>query len=267
MTEKSATEQRVAACIEYCGLHYAGWQRQKNAPSVQQEVEKALGQVADHEVRVVTAGRTDTGVHGIGQVVHFETTSRRKKENWLRGVNTWLPNDISLIWTHPVSADFHARFSARQRWYRYVLLNRQMSPSYLHGRVAWHRPALALEPMQRAALELIGQHDFSAFRAAGCQSKNPTRDLRKLEVNQQGAWFWFDVVADGFLQHMVRNLVGVLCRIGNGEEPVSWAGHVLKTRDRQQAGVTFPPGGLYFARVDYDPDFNLPPPPPVCCFW
>lgn len=267
MTGNSVAAQRYAACIEYCGFHYAGWQLQKNAPSVQAEVERAISEVADHNVRVVTAGRTDTGVHGIGQIVHFDTASQRSQENWLRGVNTSLPDDIALIWTHPVSDDFHARFGARQRWYRYVLLNRAVSPSYLHGRVAWHRFPLSLEPMQRAACDLLGAHDFSAFRAAGCQSKNPVKDLRTLEVNQRGHWIWFDVVADGFLHHMVRNLVGVLCRIGQGEEPVSWARHVLASRDRRQGGVTFPPDGLYLVKVDYDPEHKLPPPPPVCCFW
>ena len=267
MTDNPDSIQRYAACVEYCGMHYAGWQLQKHAPSVQGEVERALGEVANHDVRVTTAGRTDSGVHGIGQIIHFDTRSKRSEENWQRGVNTELPDDISLIWTQPVSDDFHARFGARQRWYRYVLLNRAVSPSYLNGRVAWYRYPLNLGPMQRAAEEIIGRHDFSAFRAAGCQSKNPVKDLRKLEINRHGDWFWFDAVADGFLHHMVRNLVGVLCRIGRGDEPVSWARYVLESRDRRQGGVTFPPEGLYFAQVDYDPVFRLPPPPPVCRFW
>jgi tRNA pseudouridine38-40 synthase len=259
--------QRYAACVEYCGLRYAGWQRQKHAPSVQQAVERAIGRVADHPVTVVAAGRTDTGVHGIGQVLHFDTPNRREAISWLRGVNTWLPDDISLIWTRPVSADFHARFAARQRRYRYIVFNREVSPSYLHGRVTWFRWPLKVDLMRQAAKSLLGTHDFSAYRAAGCQSKNPVKEMRQLEIGQSGQWIWFDVAADGFLHHMVRNLVGVLCAIGQGDAPVSWAREVLESRDRRRGGVTFPPAGLYFAAVDYDPDFALPPPPPVCRFW
>lgn len=263
----ASTAQRYAACIEYCGLHYAGWQRQKNAPSVQQTLEHAFSQVADHEIQTTTAGRTDSGVHGIGQIVHFDSPSNRDTNNWLRGVNTHLPSDISLIWVKPVDAHFHARFKARQRWYRYVILNRQVSPSYMHGRVTWHRQSLQLNEMQRAAQYLLGQHDFSAFRASGCQSKNPVKEIRQLTIEQNGPWIWFDVVADGFLHHMVRNIVGVLVTIGEGEMPATWSYEVLQSRDRSQAGVTFPPDGLYFAQVDYDPHYNLPPPPPVCRFW
>lgn len=262
-----AVVQRYAACIEYCGVEYSGWQRQKNAPSVQAAVENAISQVANHDVTVTTAGRTDTGVHGIGQIIHFDSNSHREEYNWNRGINTALPRDISLIWCKSVAADFHARFSARQRSYRYILLNRDVRPSYLSGRVTWYRNALSIERMQQAAASLLGKHDFSAFRAAGCQSKNPVKELRQLDVHQQGEWFWFDVTADGFLHHMVRNLVGVLCKIGTGEAEITWAKTVLDSRDRKIGGVTFPPDGLYFAKVDYDPKYRLPPPPPVCQFW
>jgi len=261
------TVQRYAACIEYCGLHYAGWQRQKNAPSVQQTLEHSLSRVGDHDIKVTTAGRTDTGVHGIGQIVHFDSASNRKVINWLRGVNTYLPDDISLIWLKPVRPDFHARFGARQRWYRYVILNREVSPSYLHGRVTWYRQSLDIEAMREAARCLLGKHDFSAFRAAGCQSKNPIKEIRELTVEQSGPWIWFDIVADGFLHHMVRNIVGVLAKIGTGEKAVLWSSQVLQSADRTQAGLTFPPDGLYFAQVDYDAEYRLPPPPPVCRFW
>ncbi len=267
MTAAAAGMQRYAACIEYCGMRYAGWQRQKHAPTVQEAVERAIGRVADHPVTVIAAGRTDSGVHGIGQVLHFDTPNRREAVSWLRGVNTWLPDDISLIWTRPVGDEFHARFGAIERRYRYVICNREVSPSYLHGRVTWFRWPLDIERMRAAATSLLGRHDFSAYRAAGCQSKNPVKDLRRLEIDQCGQWIWFDVAADGFLHHMVRNLVGVLVAIGQGEAPVSRAREVLDSRDRREGGVTFPPDGLYFAAVDYAPEFELPAPPPVCRFW
>jgi len=259
--------QRYAACIEYCGVEYSGWQRQKNAPSVQAAVEQAISQVANHDVTVTTAGRTDTGVHGIGQTIHFDSTSQREEYNWLRGINTALPNDISLIWCKPVADDFHARFGALQRSYRYILLNRPVQPSYLSGRVTWYHNSLSIDRMQQAAVSLLGTHNFSAFRAAGCQSKNPVKALRRLDVCQQGQWFWFDLTADGFLHHMVRNIVGVLCKIGTGEADINWARTVMESRDRKVGGVTFPPHGLYFAKVEYDPKYRLPPPPDVCQFW
>ena len=267
MGDPGAGMQRYAACVEYCGLRYAGWQRQKHAASVQEALERAIGRVADHPVDVVAAGRTDAGVHGCGQVVHFDTPNRRTAVSWLRGVNTWLPDDISLVWTRPVDRDFHARFRALGRHYRYVILNREVSPSYLHGRVTWFRWPLDIGAMRTAAQDLLGTHDFSAFRAAGCQSRSPVKELRRLEIGHAGQWIWFDVSADGFLHHMVRNLVGVLGAIGQGEAEPDWAREVLESRDRKQAGITFPPDGLYFAGVDYAPVFGLPPPPPVCRFW
>ncbi|MDE0097766.1 MAG: tRNA pseudouridine(38-40) synthase TruA [Gammaproteobacteria bacterium] len=259
--------QRYAACVEYCGVRYAGWQRQKHAPSVQEAVERAISRVADCRVGVVAAGRTDTGVHGSGQILHFDTPNLREEVSWLRGVNTWLPDDISLLWTRPVEGEFHARHKALERHYRYVILNREVSPSYLHGRVTWFRWPLDVEAMRAAAGSLLGTHDFSAFRAAGCQSLNPIKELRRLDIGHAGQWIWFDVSADGFLHHMVRNLVGVLCAIGQGEALPGWAAEVLASRDRKQGGVTFPPDGLYFSGADYAPDWRLPPPPPVCRFW
>ncbi len=259
--------QRYAACVEYCGWRYAGWQRQKHAASVQEAIERAISRVANHPVTVVAAGRTDAGVHACGQFLHFDTPHRRQSVNWLRGVNTWLPDDISLIWTQPVTDAFHARFHAQGRHYRYIMLNREVSPSYLHGRVTWYRWPLSLKTMQSAAESLLGVHDFSAFRAAGCQSRNPVKELRRLDIGQTGHWIWFDVSADGFLHHMVRNLVGVLCAIGQGRERPQWAQEVLMSRDRKNAGVTLPPDGLYFVGADYAPRFGLPPPPPVCRFW
>ena len=197
-TDNHNTTQRIAAGVEYCGANYCGWQLQRNADSVQARVEAAIARVADEAVRVVAAGRTDTGVHGGGQVIHFDTHNRRDANAWLRGVNSYLPHDISLLWTQPVADDFHARFGALQRRYRYVILNRAVAPSYLHGRVAWHYAKLSVAPMQAAADDLIGRHDFSAYRAAGCQAKNPHREIRALSVERSGEWIWIDVRADGF---------------------------------------------------------------------
>ncbi len=258
---------RIAACLEYCGVGYHGWQRQNHAPSVQQAVESAVSRVANQSIDVVVAGRTDTGVHAIGQIVHFDTSSNRIEEQWVRGVNTYLPDDISMIWARPVSQDFHARFSARQRSYRYVLLNRPVRPSYLHGRVTWHRAPLELEPMQEAARELVGRHDFSAFRAAGCQNKNPVKQVSLISLDQVGPWIWLDIVSDGFLQHMIRNIMGVLTRIGEGLEPVQWAREVLNSQDRKTGGITALADGLYFVSAQYDKIYNLPAPPEVCRFW
>ncbi len=258
---------RLAACIEYCGLHYCGWQRQAHSVSVQQQVENAISKVADQPITVLSAGRTDTGVHAIGQIIHFDTDSERTAKAWLRGVNSNLPNDISLIWTHQVEHDFHARFSVKQRSYRYVIFNRAVSPSYLRGLVTWHYGALDLMLMQRAARDLLGQHDFSAYRAASCQSKNPVKKIDTLTLGQSGSWIWVDIRADGFLQHMVRNIVGVLLRIGARLESVHWAQQVLESRDRTRGGATAVADGLYFVAVEYDAKFGLPDPPAVCRFW
>jgi tRNA pseudouridine38-40 synthase len=258
---------RIAACVEYCGVNYCGWQRQSNSPSVQQEVEQAISKVANEPLRIINAGRTDTGVHGIGQVIHFNTSSSRTRYEWLRGVNTFLPDDISLIWTHPVEQDFHARFSAKRRSYRYVILNRKVSPSYLHGRVSWYRESLDLFLMQRAAKDLVGRHDFSGYRAAGCQSKDPVKEVYHLSIDQSGPWIWLDITADGFLHHMVRNIAGVILRIGARLESVHWARAVLDSRDRKMGGVTATADGLYFVSVEYDEKYGLPDPPEVCRFW
>ena len=268
MTQTTLTQKtRIAACIEYCGVNYSGWQYQDNAPSIQQCVEKAISRVANEPVRVIAAGRTDTGVHGIGQIIHFDTRAERDRRAWIRGVNTHLPDDISLLWTQPVDDTFHARFSALERSYRYVILNREVGPSYLHGRVTWQHTALALEDMQQAAEALLGRHDFSAFRAAGCQAKSPQRTIRRLRLNRAGAWLWLDISADGFLHNMVRNIAGTLIRIGEGREAVEWAGQLLAAGERKHAGVTAPAAGLYFVAVKYPRRFALPPTPRACRFW
>lgn len=259
--------RRIAACLEYCGVGYCGWQRQKHVASVQAAVEAAVSRVANQSVDVIVAGRTDSGVHAVGQIVHFDTSGCRSDYQWVRGVNTYLPNDISMLWVHSVNQDFHARFSARQRSYRYILLNRPVRPGCLHGRVTWHRTPLNLELMQEAAKQLVGKHDFSAFRAAGCQSRNPVKQVNYIALDQVGPWIWLDICSDGFLHHMIRNIVGVLTRIGEGLEPVQWAGQVLDSRDRKTGSITAPADGLYFLCAEYDAKYNLPEPPEVCRFW
>jgi len=267
MINQTVSTSRFAACIEYCGKYYCGWQRQSYSPSVQATVEKAISKIANEEIQVVTAGRTDTGVHGIGQIIHFDTNSQRSPYEWQRGTNTYLPNDISLIWAVPVGADFHARFSALERSYRYVILNRSTSPSYLNGRVLWHPQYLDAEAMQNAATALVGRHDFSAFQASGCQSQNPIKEVKSLRVSSCRSWIWIDIVADSFLYHMVRNIAGVLIRIGEKLAQIEWAQKVLLSRDRKQAGITAPPEGLYFVSIKYEKRYCLPDTPEVCRFW
>jgi len=252
---------RVALGIEYDGTSYNGWQRQKNGIGVQQRLEEALARVADEPVEVVCAGRTDTGVHASGQVVHFDTTADRSERGWLLGANTNLPPDISVSWVRQVGDDFHARFSATGRRYRYVILNR-LQRSALHRHRAWwvYQP-LDERAMQEAAQPLLGEHDFSAFRAAGCQAKSAMRELTSISVTRCGDWLTVEVAANAFLMHMVRNITGTLAAIGRGEQPVSWVRDVLESRDRTVGGVTAPPQGLTLVAVDYPEAFGIPAAP------
>ena len=252
---------RVALGKEYDGTSYNGWQRQKNGTGVQQRLEEALARVADEPVEVVCAGRTDTGVHASGQVVHFDTTADRSERGWLLGANTNLPPDISVSWVRQVGDDFHARFSATGRRYRYVILNR-LQRSALHRHRAWwvYQP-LDEHAMHEAAQPLLGEHDFSAFRAAGCQAKSAMRELTSISVTRRGDWLTVEVAANAFLMHMVRNITGTLAAIGRGEQPVSWARDVLESRDRTVGGVTAPPQGLTLVAVDYPEAFGIPAAP------
>ncbi len=262
-----APVRRLAAMVEYDGTRFHGWQRQAGSATVQGVVEQALSFVADHPVAVTCAGRTDAGVHATAQVIHFDTPALRSEHGWLRGSNTRLPDGVAIHWIGQVSGDFHARFGARRRRYRYILLAQPVAPALLHARVAWiHRP-LHVPAMADAAACLLGRHDFSAFRAAACQSKNPVKTLYRLCVRQHGDFTCLDLEADGFLHHMVRNIAGVLMRIGHGEAPVSWCAEVLASGDRRLGGVTAPPGGLYLTGVDYDDVHGLPPAPPAPRFW
>lgn len=249
---------KFAACIEYDGTFFFGWQRLSHAPSVQEHVERALSQVAAHPVSVVCAGRTDSGVHGIGQVIHFETTAVRPERGWLFGSNAKLPDGIAMRWIQPVAEDFHARFSARSRRYRYIILNRPARPALLANRVCWQHGKLDVEAMHTAAQVLIGEQDFSSFRAAGCQANHALREILALQVTQANNFVYVDIVANAFLHHMVRNIVGSLLKVGAGERPVEWLAELLALRDRTKAGITAPAAGLYFVHVDYPAEFGLP---------
>jgi len=242
---------RIALGIEYDGTAYNGWQRQKTGLGVQQRVEEALKLVADHTVEVTCAGRTDTGVHARGQVIHFDTPSTRDDRGWLLGANSNLPDDISVLWARHVDDDFHARFSATGRNYRYRILNR-LERSALHRHRAWwvYQP-LDAERMHEAAQHLLGEHDFSAFRAAGCRANTPHRNITRITVERTGDWITLEVSANAFLQHMVRNITGTLASVGEGEQSTGWIAEVLKSRDRKRGGIAAPPHGLTFMSVDY----------------
>ena len=249
---------RIAAGVEYDGRRFHGWQSQRGERCVQDVVEAALARVADGPVRLFCAGRTDAGVHALGQVVHFDAGVARPERAWVLGANTVLPNDVSLRWARPVPDTFHARFSATGRRYRYVILDRSARSALLAGRVTWvHRPLDAAR-MAEAALALLGTHDFSSYRAIGCQAKQPVRTVKELTVRRRGALIEVAVSANAFLHHMVRNIAGVLIAIGRGDAPVEWAGEVLERRDRSAGGVTAMPDGLYLDRIEYPEAFDLP---------
>jgi len=258
---------RYALCVSYDGTHFKGWQTQVNQRTVQSELESAISKVADQPVKVVTAGRTDTAVHATGQIVHFESTAQRSLDAWKLGINRFLPDDIRVVWSAEVVDDFHARFSALRRSYRYIIYNDPVKSALLRNHVtACYRP-LNVRLMKQAATHFIGEMDFSTIRAAGCQAKTAIRKIDQLEVDCCGPWVWFDVTANAFLQHMVRNIAGMLMEIGVGEREPSWAKEVLLLKDRTKAGVTALPNGLYLTNVEYGSQFNLPKSPPQISFW
>lgn len=248
---------RYALGIEYDGRAFCGWQSQAGGGAVQDAVEEALGKVADSPVRVVCAGRTDAGVHALEQVVHFDTEAVRPDTAWVRGVNAHLPDSVAVRWAQRVPEDFHARFSALGRRYRYLLLNRPQRPGLQSGRIGWYHHPLDAATMRRAASLLLGEHDFSAFRSAECQAKSPIKHLRMADVARHGDVLVFDFHASAFLHHMVRNIVGALVYVGNGSRPPEWIAELLAARDRRLAAPTFAAAGLYFAGVDYDPGWSL----------
>jgi tRNA pseudouridine38-40 synthase len=249
---------RIALGIEYDGTAYNGWQRQKSGIGVQQRVEEALTRVANQPINTVCAGRTDTGVHASAQVVHFDTQSKRELRGWLLGTNSNLPDDISATWVRMVGEEFHARFSALSRTYCYLILNRDVRSALQRNRAWWVHQRLDLAAMREASLSLVGRHDFSAFRAAGCQASTPVREVSAIDIESGREWISITIIANAFLQHMVRNVVGLLVSVASGESPVSRVQAVLESRDRRTGGVTAPPHGLTLTRVSYPDEFALP---------
>ncbi len=258
---------RIALCIEYDGSRFHGWQQQPGTVTVQQHLSEAVSFVADEPVTVIAAGRTDTGVHATAQMVHFDTTANRAPYSWMRGVNSRLPVGIAVLWALPVADDFHARFKAISRHYRYVVLRRNVRPTWLAGKVTWEYRPLQLQPMLDASGYLLGEHDFSAFRASSCQAESPWRTITEISIGHKGEWLWLDFKASGFLHHMVRNIAGSLLLVAARERPPQWVDKVLKTQDRCQAGPTAVPDGLYLTGVEYDPKYLLPELPPACRYW
>ncbi len=249
---------RLALGIEYDGTDFQGWQRLGHGPSVQAELEAALDFVADAPIVVQCAGRTDSGVHALCQVVHFDTDAVRQPRGWILGCNTRLPQSISVRWAVPVADDFNARYAARARCYRYRILDRSVRPALLRRYVAWERRPLVADAMHAAAQALLGEHDFSAFRAVQCQARHAVRNIQEITVRREGEEVVVDIRANAFLHHMVRNIVGSLLVIGRGDSPTSWMGELLRGRDRSVAGATAPPQGLCFLGPLYPAQWALP---------
>ena len=250
--------QRIALGLSYRGTAYHGWQSQTGGATVQDAVEKALSAFVDQPMVTVCAGRTDAGVHAFNQVVHLDSPVERPPFSWLRGTNRYLPRDIALQWCQVVPGDFHARFHARGRRYRYLLLQSSMRPALETAGVGWTFRPLDGEAMRAAAALLVGAHDFTSFRSSACQARSPVKTLRHIAIGQRGAYWRFDFDGSAFLHHMVRNIMGCLVEIGSGRHGPGWMGEVLAARDRNAAAPTFAADGLYFAGPYYDPVLALP---------
>ena len=250
---------RIALGLEYDGRSFHGWQSQADGSGVQDALERALGEVAGTRIGVVAAGRTDAGAHATLQVAHFDTDVVRPDTAWVRGANTHLPDTIALRWALPIDPAFHARFAATGRHYTYLLLDSPVRPALLNGRVGWYHRPLAIEAMRAAAAALLGHHDFSAFRAAECQAKSPVKTLDRLDIAREDDMIRFDLHADAYLQHMVRNIVGALVWVGSGRQSPDWLHRVLESRDRTRGAPTFAAAGLYLTGIDYPVRWNLPP--------
>ncbi len=250
---------RIALGIEYDGSQFCGWQMQSHGiRTVQASVEKALSLVAAEPIQVICAGRTDTGVHAIDQVVHFETSSERPEKAWVLGVNTHLPDDVASVWARPVDDDFSARFTATARQYRYVILNRKARAAILRDKICWRHGELDERLMHQAAQALIGDQDFSSFRSSACQANHPRRVVHFINVHRKGDFIYIDIRANAFLHHMVRNIAGSLLMIGQKEKSVDWMAELLSAQDRTQAGPTAPAGGLYLVKVTYPEHYDFP---------
>jgi len=248
---------RIVLGIEYDGSAFCGWQWQANRRSVQVVLEQALSKVADHPVTVICAGRTDAGVHALEQVVHCDVQAERELHAWLLGGNSNLPDDVRITWVRHAVGDFHARYSAVARFYRYVILNRPVKSALFRRQVTWCYPPLDADRMHQAAQFLIGNHDFSSFRAQGCQSKSPMRMMHFVDVYREGDKVIMDISANAFLHHMVRNIAGVLMDIGMGKQPIDWTQQLLGVKSRKLGGVTAPPDGLYLGGVYYPEHYGI----------
>lgn len=249
---------RIALGVEYDGSQFYGWQAQENLPTVQGSLELALSKIADESIQVFCAGRTDAGVHATGQIVHFDTNAIRVMRAWEMGTNTYLPPNIAVRFAQEVDENFHARYTAISRRYRYVILNRQLRSAIHTGRVTWEYRPLNIQSMQLATCYLIGEHDFSSFRSAQCESKTPMRNVHHLTVERVGDYVVIEVQANAFLHHMVRNITGVLMQIGAGLKPINWMLEVLESKDRRVAAETAPPHGLYLVKVGYPLEYRFP---------
>jgi tRNA pseudouridine38-40 synthase len=250
--------RRLAVGIEYDGTRYAGWQHQPGLQTIQDCVQNALSAVADHPVMVTAAGRTDAGVHACGQVAHFDTHAQRPIRGWVLGANSHLPPDIAVNWAMEVEPSFHARHTAQGRTYRYCILARATRPALLRDRVCWTRAALDARAMHEGAQSLVGEHDFTSFRAVECQSTTAMRHVEAISVTAEGALIALEVTANSYLHHMVRNIAGTLMMVGAGEKPPSWVAETLAARDRARAGITAPASGLYLVCVRYPKSLQVP---------
>lgn len=249
---------RVALGVEYSGSDFFGWQSQPGLKTIQGTLEEALSKVANEPIEIICAGRTDTGVHATGQVIHFDTKAKRHLDAWLYGTNVHLPASISIRWSRHVDYSFHARFKAISRRYRYVIFNHPVRPAILNERTSWHYYPLDIERMRTAASYLIGEQDFSSFRSSKCNAKTAMRNITDFTIQRQGDFVIFEIEANAFLHHMVRNIAGSLMKIGGGFREVEWMAEVLNARDRKAAAETAPAGGLYLIRVTYPEPYIFP---------
>jgi len=252
------TPTRIALGIEYQGTAYCGWQFQDHCNSVQNELQIALSRIANEPIKIQCAGRTDTGVHAIGQVVHFDTYAKRGIRSWIEGSNTHLPRDIRIVWCQEMTEDFHARFSAIARQYRYVMFNREVHAANLATQATWVKYPLNESSMHLAAQALVGHLDFSSFRASGCQARHPMREVQSIKVSRRGHFVFIDIQANAFLHHMVRNIAGALIEVGRERQSTGYIAEVLALKDRKQAPMTAPAEGLYFVNALYPDEFKLP---------
>jgi len=244
--------------LEYDGSRFLGWQKQPGGGTVQEALEAALAAVAGTATSTIAAGRTDRGVHARLQVVHFDTAAKRPESAWVRGVNAHLPDAVAVLWSREVPDDFHARYSALSRTYRYELLNRPVRPGLAAPYVGWFHLPLDVEVMREAAALLVGEHDFSAFRSSDCQAKSPVRTVHSLQIEKRAERLRFSIRANAFLHHMVRNIVGTLVYVGKGKHPPHWVAEVLASRERSRAAPTFGPEGLYLETIEYQPKWGFP---------